>query len=67
MVKFKTSNENYSSNERVTAIILLLIQFCERSTLPEVSNQIQLKEKHRKKNGHRVVERTAQKKRALTV
>lgn len=45
MLKFKTSKENYSGNERVTAIILLLIQFWERSTLPEAGNQIKVKRK----------------------
>ncbi|KAI5235000.1 Zinc Finger Homeobox Protein 4 [Manis pentadactyla] len=35
MLEFKTSKENYPDNESVTAIMLLLIQFWESSTLPD--------------------------------
>lgn len=52
MLKFKTSKENYSGNERVTAIILLLIQFWESSTLPDTGNQIKLiRKKAERKTG----------------
>lgn len=51
MPKFKTSKENYSCNERVTAIILLLIQFWESFTLPEAGNQIKLKKSIEKRMG----------------
>lgn len=42
---FKTSKENYPDNESVTAIMLLLIQFWESSTLPDSGKQIKLKKK----------------------
>lgn len=61
MLKFKTSKENYSGNERVTAIILLLIQFRESSTLPDTGNRIKLKrQKAERKTAGGAVEKIAQ-------
>lgn len=52
MLKFKTSKENYSGNERVTAIILLLIQFWESCTLSDAGNRIKLiRKKAERKTG----------------
>lgn len=53
MLKFKTSKENYSGNERVTAIIVLLIQLWESSTLPEAGNQTELKRNAKEKRSGR--------------